>query len=1660
MAKDKWRQSGRYVDFTGASRAAQAAAVATAAVPAEKPTVSGLRDTQQNLPPVPRPDVPETTEQASPNAMDSALGWLADKADNFVPDDLGGIARGTSGWLAAVPGYQQTMGQVASVGLTGGSALMDAMYWGSEQADHVGAMVFSAMPGGMDTVGWDKAHEVSAMQAAATSTVGNESIFGLILNRALDEIVANSRDPEAAQAIRDEWQGEGGFFNVTNPKNDLNDKATRDKAMSTGAGMLTSGVGDVLYDVLADPTILGGKFSAAVRFGTKAGKMAGLSNQSLATAERVRGFGSRIDDAVQYVTTKGAEGSWTAEGEHVRDLISGRNIANNVFMRNSANPKLLGELAAQVAPDDFATGAALVKAAAGDSAGWRSLRERNVRLYDQLSNSVGVDPLDLLPGKAELTADQLSYGQRLVDEAVAVAQDVAPAESRAAGQLITRGGSRSKTMAKAADAWRRGAAANQFGKVTPIVTDEPPLFGKPGWGVTTIEAVAGSRPVRIMRWLGQASPNGIVHLKGGDGATALTEVQAYLRKSPMSADTATRLYDDFVRASTPESKRLALQAIEQADVEAIAARHGVSPAVAKAMYESYAMERKRHLVTLRKPKNGFAVDEEGGLVTTPGLYTELDEAFPMLDQAVMNKVIGKNATWLRTVEDVVVVMDTVNKWWKLSVLIRGGYPQRNVAEGAMRSLAAQGLAAMNPKALTRLPSNAYYYAGSRALRRTAAHQEKSLLKAHESLTEARDTLLQTRKEARVDAMLKNREKAAGLTPSIKKLQSRKTLTAAQKRELERLTDRRQKFLDEAERIKREYVDPATPELTRLGRNEALLLNQIDSLSQEILDTASRMRAKDAKRVKAGRAANVMDDGTRMPGAFQGAEGDIARLLSSADRTAHMTFDASFESRRAAQELSEHYSVLDPVKIQPDQVQLYWDEYAIRLNQRYRSDALIMSWIRQDARVTGNTGGTVLERTKQWLMSPAGKSYRDSVSVNGRKLSTGDGRPREAAIEEYLTETWMRYNREIPRETGLRAMIAEGPVTPSEVAAAFGPNVPPAIPVRLFGKNDAAESLWAKGRRFANTSTDAIMRGIGSFPETVLLRHPFYDSVYRAEQTRLWRLAADQGQDMASPSVKVRINKASHAAALKATRSTLYTIENVSNTANALRWVVPFFPAFENALRTWGRLAYQKPQILGYGALLWNVPNNLGIVYDKDGNKVDRSNMFKDEGNVIVWPQEVQDFLIEHAPPGLNPGGYMRQRQSGYNVIFPGNEWWWPGVGPMALTSTALALRGKPEIVDVLRANLSENMLNGVIPNGDPNTDLTDVWLSTTLRRIKDGLAGTSENGAYLTLVNTIIEDTYIDAQVAERKVTKADVKRAYEKADEFWKFSIRAAAMDFTPSSYQSPYVKERAYWVQLLDDQSLSYEAKLTAFKTKYPDMMAVTRSGTESKTGLNPTLSAYRKVVDNPSVVQELNDIDPELVGMFGNLGTHDDPFSYSVYGEFKNMAIDKSGKPIKDQLTPEQILRNNETRDGWDKHNEMKSTFEDQARLAGFKSLQVKGAEPWAALLDEADAEIAARYPAWAQEKETYTEKWPKFVAGARILVDNADAVGESGTIDALSEYLRIRDWVASEKAGVKDDELKATLVGLAYEEIAKLRDSDIGFADLYDRYLVKDDFRELP
>lgn len=1772
----------------------------------------------------PKQSMPRMVEEEP----DGTLGKVMDFADRIWYDHMGDLLRGKAGFTEDLgPAYRYTLGAMAEVGLSLGSELIDAMYWGSKQADSVLALGYSALPGGMDTLDWSwngfksvednggfqgEVTEISPGRAGIAALASPIAAFAdgdAKKVRNLGSFASALTPILGPQALvisgASLFDAENPIFTEEGQKNlldeDVQERVFEDNKL---LGLVGAGSADFFWDIFGDPTIVGGKATSVLRYGTKMGNFAGLSNQSLANPKQVKKFADRIDQGLD-AQAAGVRAP-TAEFEHVKTLVDNEPAAlvDHVFVKNSNDPQAVIRLATSIEPGDYQSGAALVKALAGERSGWVQLSETAPGIYDDLYRTVtgGADLFDDAARGAAMSPIQVTQGRKMVAEAQKALDEVnlqylpdelvgKARDPYVAGQILTRGGGRNAAMARGADAWRLGKSRGRW--AAPIVDEVGQVAsyaGKTGWVAQRIRATSQSRPVVMLRWAGNGRPTNIVHLKGGDGVNAGTEIRAWLQHSSLTSTQRNTFFNSYMRETTVEGRRNLLLAMERAEVAAVAAKLNMPADAAMEAYKSYASVRNKKVWEVRKTaqemqekKSGtaFTIDEQGQQVHVAGLYSELDEAFPLLDTLEFGRVVKANRGGLiaktknyglaRGTE----VGDFLNNMWKVSVLLRLGYTARNITEGALRSAAVIGTMAANPQALARVPRSLSY----RAARRLAHRKNGSITvktqavdAALNDMYEARRTLLKFREEAAIeevataeralrdlDDLIRAAESAStkripvptrdefvddlrlpvddeidDITKGLDELKkefeiaeiklaggsgTKKQLGEIQKKinretgkletrltrretardkayakrlkerdkqevdrakELQKLRDRRAKQQAKLEemQIKKSAAMPQVNAQTRLLTAK---MNNVEARIAELKRAQNALERWKPKRARVGESKNVYTqaDGTQVEfeGAFMGSDGDIARLLASADNTYQQVFNTGYTTRASQMKMASEWKTFDPAEIRtPEGWTEYWDQYTLMLNRRMRNDPLVRRWLSR-----GDDESGLLDDSVKWMLREDQKSYVGTLRTqDGKRLVDDSGNVIKSQVETYVNEIYYRYRTEIPKGTGLRSALYEAQLTPQQAREAFGGRRPPVIASPV----ERGEAGIGRAVDKIQTFTGWAMKWLGTIPENQLLRHPFYDAVFRAEQMRLARLAADQGADLLSNATKAQINAGARKVALKETRKTMYTIERQTNASNVLRFVMPFFPAWENALRTWGRITYQNPAVLGAGALLWNIPNSLGWVVDAEGNKVENSNFLSESDETyVVYPESVANalaklnkdigplntaamlpFVGNFLPPADENGNAItsRTRQQGLNVVFPGGLLD-PGIGPFQTIPTSLLLRGKPEVTEILRQAMGDDMFNNFVPLGNPNTPIPDQFLPTLVKRTKNYVfGGEDENTAYLRLQNTMIQDEIVRAELEGRRVNKRDMERVLKNADKFYRWSIQTAATGFTASvSYQSEFAVERGYWRQL-QEQDLPYSEKVDRFVAKFgTEFLAVTRSTSKNAFKLGYTQHAYDRVTSDPGRVEDIAETYGEkYVGQFANIGDIYSPFSYSVYGEFAGLRIDDDR--VLEKMTPEEIVESNDIAEYWRNRAIAKDELDMYAASIGLPGAD--SLDDYDEIMDVIEADLREKYPGIERElsKGYDAQQVDKTIQVSREIVDTAAQYGDDDnpTIIVLGEYLARRDFYVEALKQVPDDaDAKKDIKKLAMADVAQLRLKDIGFADYYDRYLEDDDFREV-
>jgi len=1605
-----YKKSKKYVDFSFGYD------LSKNSTPDPTVDLTEPKDFDENFP-IARPNLDKMEDSVPQKNQDnSILGGFMNLMDNIVPDDMGGLLRGDSEqWLPDVPYvsdlYRNTLGSAIDVPLTAGEAAIDAMHWGSEQMNHLGSALVSWMPGGIQTLTWDQSHDVSFGQAFVASmgqTAGRlergEAEAGdiLMLPFSLLSLGAAQLDTDNISQDKD--------FDVLNEEE-------LDAAFGSGAGKYASGGLDAAWLIAADPTILAGGGSMWLRLGVKGTKFGGFTNQALRKTEQVNNWAMRNNADAALITELGidgarASGRLTPQGENLAEVMvkKGSQLGDNNLVKgeNKANKGKVLSFLDRINADDPERSALVLNALAGHQPSWVKLSQRtnteDVLLYDDLALANGVNLMgdaigtanrvDVPSGNfAKLTDEQVSHGDRLVKIAEDELETIATMSvDDIGGQLITRGGSRlSSSAVRAANAYRAGKSESGF--ATGKKVKDQQLSGH--FTYDTIQKFAGSRPVTIVRWVGQGSPNGIVRLKDtSDGG--VKEIKNWLRKSKINPERSAVFFNDFVAARTPADKAVVIERMEQAAISAIAKDANVTTKGAIELYKNFNQKRAMALEQARKTGTVFHSDGTE-LTKLPSFYAEVGDAIPLIDTKLFTKVINENKTLLRAGE-VTQGLDIMNSLWKVSVLLRLGYTQRNVVEGFMRSVAVMGLVAANPKALGNAFPNAKRYVGMKRGLKIERNIAKDLEVQRVGLKASEEMLLKEQKD--ISRNLKKRDPDA-----------LRVLEAAVEKDLA---------------------------LVREAQGK-------------LAEAAAFTRKKNEARKKGGYSSNKMDDGTESAGAFQGTQGEAALLNSSSDKTQKAVFESAQQRQMAALEGDHTFVPMNPRELNPDQMLNYWEYYTQMINRRYIGDPLAKLILKD----------TSVADIMAWFKTTEGARYFETVA-SARMAKSGGSKSKDDAAA-FLDDAIRALDTEIPPGGALRTLVLERQSSGKKLSVsevnANAPSKVSELPV-IMGRNAEQGGMGTLKEIMGVVKgvPDWAMKWLGTIPENNLLRHPFYKNVYNSRQKELYALAAEQGRDVGLASVKSSINTAAHSDALRATKDTMYTIEELSNAAELLRFVSPFFPAWENSIRTWGRITYENPAVLGAGNILWNIPNNMGWVVDEDGNKVEKSSMLRDENHFIIYPEPIANFLRKDFGP-FTPGESLKTRQSGFNVIFPGGEPWFAGVGPMTQIPTAILLRGKPEDQELMKNLFGEELYRQIVPNGSANADLVDVLSPTIVRRVKQMYSGESSDSAYLTLHNQIFEDAYIKAQLEDRNLSEKDLKAIEKRVNKFWRWQIAAAGIAFTQSTYDSPNRLQRDKWNELIDDTSIPYEDKIKRFTTEFgSDYDAITRSDSNTETKLQPNLTTWNRITKNKDLVEELNVIDPELVGMFGNMGSFDDPFSFAVMGEYT--ATEIGGEQIRGKLKPSNINQKNEIADGWREWRKVKDSVDEELIKLGLSSLQVNDAEPFRELLYNLEKDLTTRYPAWNLAKESYEQKLPVFIVGARKIVENRNLVEEDSTVEKIAQYLDLRDAIVQElRKNPDNDAVRKNIKDVGYAAAFQFRQEDIGFADFYDQYFASDDFREI-
>jgi hypothetical protein len=301
---------------------------------------------------------------------------------------------------------------------------------------------------------------------------------------------------------------------------------------------------------------------------------------------------------------------------------------------------------------------------------------------------------------------------------------------------------------------------------------------------------------------------------------------------------------------------------------------------------------------------------------------------------------------------------------------------------------------------------------------------------------------------------------------------------------------------------------------------------------------------------------------------------------------------------------------------------------------------------------------------------------------------------------------------------------------------------------------------------------------------------------------------------------------------------------------------------------------------------------------------------------------------------------------------------------------------------------------------------------------------------------------------------------------------MRTAAnliLPFAPQ-FNSPYKYYIDKWHEYSQKFGLRADDK---FLQDYPDFFDFATSLSKNPTNSGSTMDDVQNAKRYSSLIADIAPDNPALVGLITRT-TNGAQFNPTAYWWQSETSI-SPGTPEKfrGKATPAESVAQNEARKGWAIYRRMTAIIDGKLAERGLSSVEQKGAEDLKfakesavrALSTETDpvtGKSNGQPSAWYIDyRDVDGLKTAKTINGLRKIVQNERFMQDNSsnvTWKSIQVYLQIRDSIARSLQARPSTAITAQTnedlkMSLDYY-VSQLRSGDIGFADIYDRFLSQD------
>lgn len=491
------------------------------------------------------------------------------------------------------------------------------------------------------------------------------------------------------------------------------------------------------------------------------------------------------------------------------------------------------------------------------------------------------------------------------------------------------------------------------------------------------------------------------------------------------------------------------------------------------------------------------------------------------------------------------------------------------------------------------------------------------------------------------------------------------------------------------------------------------------------------------------------------------------------------------------------------------------------------------------------------------------------------------------------------------------------------------------------------------------------RYLGAMPTNVLSRHPYAAYVYRQEMDRQIAQWAPDVRTPGGSSGRIshdemeRMRHRAREQTIGEVRHTLYELANASNLAHTMRYLMPFYQAWQEVLTTWGRLALADPSRISRLNSLWEAPSRLDATYtDPSTGK-----------EYVALPNILKPIFGGPDQMGM-PKDWVRQ------LMFNNEFWFTPGLGPPIQVPLSEIVRHRPNLEDNTRF---------LLPYGVGDSMIKD-FLPTVAKRYTAGQEG-EDSRSYVSLLGRISQDLIVSRNLGENDYSDVEMQRiAVEKTKALFNVtSTLAMILPFSPK-FASPH----QLYIDIARQMREEYEGKDgvggyvngldvdgKTWREAYVDRVGedywvFTQSLSKSNTGLPPTELGYEAMEKYGDLVAEA----PKLGSLVAGPDVYGGEYSSAVarYQATQRVSPGSSLRQ-REQLSPEQLIDAEQRDRGWAEFRSMNLLVTASLLARGIKSLSDPRAAALANLKRMTVDSLEQRYSAWGRDYRQFELGGPK-------------------------------------------------------------------------------------